>query len=101
MSRSTVLVVGGGPGGSTVATLLARAGIDVTVFERERFPRYHIGESVLPSCQPVLKLLGVREKIAEHGFNVKTGQYFQWGNEQWDYRFGTLSGNLVSTWQVE
>lgn len=101
MSRSTVLVVGGGPAGSTTASLLARAGVDVTLFEREHFPRYHIGESILPACHPVLNLIGAREKVAARGFHVKTGQYFQWGKEQWDYRFGALSGNLVSTWQVE
>ena len=48
--RTRVLILGGGPAGSTAASLLAREGIEVTLNEREVFPRYHIGESLLPSC---------------------------------------------------
>ncbi len=100
-SRTSVLVIGGGPAGATSAALLARQGIDVAVFEREHFPRYHIGESVLPACHPVLDLMGAREKIMNHGFRRKAGQYLRWGNEKWDYKFGALSGAQVYTWQVE
>jgi flavin-dependent dehydrogenase len=83
-----VLVVGGGPGGSTAATLLAREGFDVTLMEKEVFPRYHIGESLLPSCVPILDLLGAREKVNACGFQLKRGGYFDWGGEQWDITFG-------------
>ena len=100
-THSTVLVIGGGPAGSTASSLLKREGFDVALFEREVFPRYHIGESILPLCHPVLELMGCREKVANHGFHKKTGQYFHWGKEQWDYRFGGLSGNRTFTWQVE
>jgi halogenation protein CepH len=49
MSETTdVIVIGGGPAGSTVSTLLAKRGHKVTLFERERFPRDHVGESLLP-----------------------------------------------------
>ena len=58
-----VAIVGGGPAGSTAATLLARAGRSVVVFEREKFPRFHIGESLLPYSLPVFERLGVREKL--------------------------------------
>jgi len=61
MSNTTdVLVVGGGPGGSTTAALLAAAGHDVLVLEKQPFPRFHIGESLLPVCMPVLERLGVQ-----------------------------------------
>ncbi|MBZ0111753.1 MAG: FAD-dependent oxidoreductase, partial [Thermoanaerobaculia bacterium] len=43
-----IVVIGGGPGGSTAATFLAQAGHDVVLFERDRFPRFHLGESLLP-----------------------------------------------------
>ncbi len=91
MNKSTqILVIGGGPAGSTAATLLAREGYDVTLLEREVFPRYHIGESLLPSCLEVFDLLGVRETIESHGFKRKRGGYFEWGNEQWELDFRQL-----------
>jgi flavin-dependent dehydrogenase len=56
-------IIGGGPAGSTAATLLAKAGRRVIVFERERFPRFHIGESLLPSSMQAFDRLGIREKL--------------------------------------
>jgi flavin-dependent dehydrogenase len=74
--RAKVLVVGGGPGGSMAAILLAREGIEVVVLERDRFPRYHIGESLLTSAIPVLKFVGLYERMEAHGFVRKHGGYF-------------------------
>lgn len=71
-----VLVVGGGPGGSTVATCLAQAGLRVACFERERFPRFHVGESLVPANLPILDRLGVHEAIKKAGFLVKYGASF-------------------------
>ena len=58
-----VAIIGGGPAGSTAATLLAQAGRRVIVLEREKFPRFHIGESLLPFSMQVFDRLGVREKL--------------------------------------
>jgi len=82
-----VLVVGGGPGGSTVATFLARGGLRVAVAEREVFPRFHIGESLLPANLPVLDRLGVRERIERRGFIRKYGAAFHDQESDLEYRF--------------
>jgi flavin-dependent dehydrogenase len=58
-----VVIVGGGPGGATAAALLARRGRRVLVLERQRFPRFHIGESLLPSSAPVLAELGLSDEM--------------------------------------
>lgn len=99
-STTRVLVIGGGPGGSTAATLLARQGVEVVLLESAVFPRYHIGESILPSVLPVLDLLDVREKVAEYGFVRKEGAYFEWGPENWNLDFDHLSGADRHSYQV-
>ena len=70
------VVIGGGPGGSTVATALARAGRSVLVLEREKFPRFHVGESLLPFSLPIFDRLGVHEKIRAAGYQTKYGAFF-------------------------
>lgn len=70
------VVVGGGPGGSTVATLLARAGRKVIVLEKEKFPRFHVGESLLPFNLPIFERLGVGEKVRAAGYQTKHGAFF-------------------------
>src|SRR5262252_2795187 len=68
-----VAIIGGGPAGSTAATLLARAGRRVIVCEREKFPRFHIGESLLPVSMKTFTRLGVHEKFERAGFLRKYG----------------------------
>ena len=70
-----VVVCGGGPAGSTVATFLARKGYRVVVFERERFPRFHIGESLLPWNVPLLRRVGVLDQLQDR-MQVKLGARF-------------------------
>ena len=70
-----VLVVGGGPAGSTLASFLREAGWNIAILEKERFPRFHIGESLLPFNMPLFERLGVMEKLQEIGV-VKAGVDF-------------------------
>jgi flavin-dependent dehydrogenase len=71
-----VIVIGGGPAGATVSTLIAQQGYQVELFERERFPRYHIGESLIPETYWVLKRLGMLEKMKASHFIKKYSVQF-------------------------
>ena len=71
-----VVVIGGGPAGSTVSTLLAQRGIRVGLFEREQFPRFHIGESLIPETYWVLKRLNMLEKMQRSHFVKKYSVQF-------------------------
>ena len=73
-------IVGGGPGGSTVATLLAKSGKRVLVLEKEHFPRFHIGESLLPYNRPLFEEMGVLKALEAAGFPRKVGAQFHIGN---------------------
>lgn len=70
------IVIGGGPGGSTAATVLARAGRNVLVLEKETFPRFHVGESLLPFNVPLFERIGVAEKVRAAGYQKKHGAFF-------------------------
>jgi halogenation protein CepH len=87
-----VVVVGGGPGGSTVASLIAMQGHRVVLLEKETFPRYQIGESLLPSTvHGICRLIGATDELAKAGFNRKLGGTFRWGAspEPWTFFFST------------
>ncbi|KAF8736524.1 hypothetical protein AX14_014424 [Amanita brunnescens Koide BX004] len=71
--HSKVLVVGGGPAGSYAAAALAREGFQVTLFEATKFPRYHVGESLIPSVRHCLRFIGAEDKLANYGFVRKPG----------------------------
>ncbi|MCG8915249.1 tryptophan 7-halogenase [Actinokineospora sp. PR83] len=74
-----VIVIGGGPGGAATAGLLAREGHRVLVLEREKFPRYHIGESLITGALPTLEDLGLLDRMDQLGFTKKYGGTLLWG----------------------
>ncbi|MGW1767692.1 NAD(P)/FAD-dependent oxidoreductase [Streptomyces sp. NPDC002073] len=98
--QTQVLIAGGGPAGSTAATVLAQQGFDVVLLERERFPRYHIGESLLPSLLPVLDILGAREAVERYGFVRKSGAFYGWGGQEWALRFDDPGRPATHSFQV-
>ena len=89
--RHDVVIVGGGPGGSTCGTLLKKYApqLDVAIYERETFPRDHVGESQLPLINIVLEEMGAWEKVEAANFPVKIGATYRWGksNDLWDFNF--------------
>ena len=96
------IVIGGGPGGSTTATLLARKGARVLLLERERFPREHVGESLLPATMPILEELGVMEAVEAAGFLKKWGASMVWGSssEPWSWYFRETNRQHPHSYQV-
>jgi flavin-dependent dehydrogenase len=93
-----VAVVGGGPGGSTVATHLAKGGLRVAVFEREAFPRFKVGESLVPATMLLLERLGILEPVAEGGFQVKYGATFHDQESGLGHSFYFLQGMPWPNW---
>jgi FAD-dependent halogenase len=103
-----LIVVGGGPGGSTVATLVAMQNHRVLLLERERFPRHQIGESLLPSTiHGVCTMLGLQQELERAGFVKKYGGTFRWGKNPapWTIKFGMFRGAIAGpdtfAYQVE
>ena len=78
-TQHDVVIIGAGPAGSTAATILAQNGHDVAVIEREHFPRFHIGESLLPASVRIFERLGVHERIRE-SFILKPGGKWLYGS---------------------
>ena len=102
-----VIVVGGGPAGSTLAALVARQGHRVVVLEKEKFPRHRIGESLLPSTvHGVCRLTGVADELEKAGFVKKRGGTYRWGANPgtWTFSFSVspkIASPVSYAYQVE
>jgi FADH2-dependent halogenase len=90
------LIIGGGPAGSTAATTLAQAGRRVLVLEKETFPRFHVGESLLPYNRRIFEDLGVWPKLAAAGFMRKRGAQFLMGNGSHKVRIDFSQGSFTA-----
>ncbi|KAL4262186.1 FAD/NAD(P)-binding domain superfamily protein [Pleurotus pulmonarius] len=99
--RATILVIGGGPAGSYAATVLAREGLDVVLFEATQFPRYHIGEGMLPSMRNYLDYIDCEEKFDKHGFMHKPGACFKLRQDlRESFTDFNALGPRMTTWNV-
>jgi flavin-dependent dehydrogenase len=89
--KTDVLIIGGGPAASTVGSLLRRYNpdLDVTIIERELFPRDHVGESQLPVITSILEEMGAWDKVEAANFPIKIGSTYRWGinNDLWNINF--------------
>src|SRR5688500_4386922 len=103
-SSPDVVVIGGGPSGSTCSTLIAQQGYNVRLFEREKFPRYHIGESLIPETFWVLERLGMLPKMRASHFVKKYSVQFVNSRGKLSEPFYFMDNKpheCSQTWQVE
>lgn len=99
-----VAIIGGGPGGAALATFLARDGHRCVLFEQAKFPRYHIGESLIPHTFGIFERLGLLPQLRASAFPVKHSVRFVsiGGKESVPFYFSeTIPGDRARTWQVE
>lgn len=101
--QTDVLVIGGGPAGTAASTILSQRGFRVRLFERDRFPRFHVGESMIPYTYPVLERIGMVPKLKSGHFTKKYGVQFinEMGKLSEPFRFSDYDDHPRSqTWQV-
>ncbi|HFC6361270.1 TPA: FAD-dependent monooxygenase [Neisseria lactamica] len=97
-----VAVIGAGPAGSVASALLCKKGYQVCVLEKQHFPRFVIGESLLPHCMEMLEEAGFADAVrAEPGFQLKNGAAFSWGSRYTEFDFtDKFSDGPGTTYQV-
>lgn len=102
LENRSVVVIGAGPSGAIAAALLKRKGHDVLIIERQRFPRFSIGESLLSHCLDFIEEAGMLEAVQAAGFQTKHGAAFGWGERytEFDFREKFTEGH-GSTYQVQ
>ncbi len=85
-----IVVIGGGPAGSSVATLLARQGLEVVLLEKAKHPRPNVGESIIPHFWKFADLLGVSDKMRQEGFLAKAGGIIVWDDKIHQVKFSSF-----------
>src|SRR4051794_17032970 len=96
-----VLVIGAGPSGTVAASIVNKAGFKVKIVEKQQFPRFVIGESLLPRCMEALSEAGFIDAIKEKGFQQKSGAKFVKDGKVCDYSFADqFNDGWNWTWQV-
>lgn len=102
MQKVDVLVIGAGPAGTVAASYLKKQGYSVTILEKEKFPRFQIGESLLPCCMEHLEESGLLEAVKNKNFQKKTGAAFMRGDKRCEFLFSEqFSKGWTWTWQVK
>ncbi|KNH11187.1 MULTISPECIES: NAD(P)/FAD-dependent oxidoreductase [Vibrio] len=97
-----VVIIGAGPSGSVAASLLHKKGIDVRVIEKSLFPRFSIGESLLPACMEVIEQAGMSKAVAEANFQFKDGAAFRKNDVYTAFNFeDKFSSGPGTTFQVQ
>jgi len=96
-----VLVIGAGPSGTIAASIMHQSGLDVQIVEKMRFPRFVIGESLLPRCMEAMEEAGFLEALKAKGFQQKNGAKFVQGNKIYDFNFSwQYTPGWNWTWQA-
>ncbi|MBL7884696.1 MAG: tryptophan 7-halogenase [Bacteroidia bacterium] len=99
--QTDVLVIGAGPSGTIAASMIKKQGFNVKIVEKEKFPRFVIGESLLPRVMDHLEEAGLLEAVKKAGFQEKFGAKFVRGNEVCDFNFANqFTDGWKWTWQV-
>ena len=103
IAQCDVLIIGGGPAGSTAATLLARKNYRVTLVEKAHHPRFHIGESLLPANLPLLEKLGVADEVRAIGMEKWGAEFMSpWHEHKQVFQFGdAMDKSMPYAYQVE
>jgi len=104
MSEYDTIIIGGGPAGSTAGALLAEKGRKVLILEKEKFPRYHVGESLMPFCYFTFERLGILDMLNERAYTNKHSVQFVTNDGKMSapfYFFQHLDHPAATTWQVK
>jgi len=100
--KPKIIIIGAGPSGSIAGALLVKQGFDVTILERQLFPRFSIGESLLPQCMEFIKQAGMMEALVDAGFQFKNGASFVCRDKKNEFNFEQkFSPGIGTTFQVQ